>query len=301
MSIVRLRKITYSVSGALVLASIAAILMFGFNLGIDFTGGSLLEVEYIKSRPAIEVLQKSLDGVGLGKISIQPTGEKGLILRFRDVSEQEHQALLSILARGEDVQETLVEQRFDSIGPVVGKELQRKAWIALSLVVFLIILYITWAFRKVSRPIASWKYGICAIIALIHDITIPSGVFAFLGEFKGVEIDTLFVTALLTILGFSVHDTIVVFDRVRENLKKHPREDFEGVVDISVKEVMVRSISTSLAILFVLIALFLFGSQSIQWFSFALILGIIFGTYSSIFLASPLLITWEKFARRRNP
>ena len=164
----------------------------------------------------------------------------------------------------------------------------------------MIISYIGWAFRKVSRPISSWKYGIVAIVALLHDVLIPSGVFSALGYLKGVEIDALFVTALLTILGFSVHDTIVVFDRTRENLKKNPGANFEMTVDKSVRETIARSINTSLTVLFVLFALLFFGGETTRFFSLALIIGIFFGTYSSIFLASPLLVSWNNWSQKRK-
>lgn len=296
------RKITYIISSALVGASFLALLIWGLEAGIDFTGGSLLEVEYKDSRPDIPTLQKATEGLNLGSIFFQPTGEKGLMVKLKDVNEREHQKLLNALAIDGA---GLEEKRFDSIGPIIGKELQRKSWIAIALVALMIILYITWAFRKVSHShiggdVPSWKYGVAAVLALIHDVTIPSGLFAVLGHFKGVEVDLLFITALLTILGFSVHDTIVVFDRIRENLKKQVGQNFEDTVELSIRQTMARSIITSMTVIFVLIAIFAFGPVSTKYFSLTLLVGVFFGTYSSIFLASPLLVTWNKWSGKRK-
>ena len=289
---VRNRKITYIFSIALVVVSLSALFAWKLKLGIDFTGGSLLEAEYADGRPEILKIQQSVDGLGFGNIVLQPSGEKDLIVRLKDLSAEEHKALLDALKiEGK----TPMEKRFDSIGPVIGKELKRKSLIAIGIVVLMIILYIAWAFRKVSRPVSSWKYGVVAVIALIHDITIPTGVFAFLGHFKGVEVDILFITALLTTLGFSVHDTIVVFDRIRENLRRDAGKSFPEVVEHSIRQTLARSIFTSMTVILVLIALLLFGGPSTKYFSLALLLGVTFGTYSSICLASPLLVTWQKW------
>jgi len=317
------RKIFYIISGSLVLISLIAVSIWGLNPAIDFTGGSLLEVEYIGERPDIEVIREKVGelnlpgSAGFGNVLIQTTGERGILLRARDITEQEHQILLSALSASSlresalsSERPVLSEERFDSIGPIIGKELTRKAWTSIILVIAMIILFITWAFRGVSKPVQSWKYGLVAIVALVHDVVIPVGVFSALGHFYHIEVDILFVTALLTILGFSVHDTIVVFDRVRENLKKKTLarrslgegrgESFEETVGKSLKQVRGRSIKTSLAILLVLFALFFFGGTTTQYFTFTLILGIIFGTYSSLFLASPLLVSWHNLQEKRK-
>jgi preprotein translocase subunit SecF len=290
---IKYRKLFYIISGILVLASLTSFAVWRLNPAIDFTGGSLLEVEYKGARPEIETIRGKADALKLGNILIQPIGEKGLLLRLRDITETEHQSLLQVLGQVE-------QKRFDSIGPVIGKELTRKAWTSIILVIIMIVLFIAWVFRKVSRPVSSWKYGLVAIVALVHDVAIPVGVFSVLGHFYHIEVDILFVTALLTILGFSVHDTIVVFDRVRENLKKNIGASFEGVISQSLKQVRGRSIKTSLAILLVLVSLFVFGGATIKYFTFTLILGIVLGTYSSLFLASPLLVTWHKFQEARK-
>lgn len=294
MNLIKFRKFTYAISLILVAASIALLTAFGLKLGIDFTGGSILEVEFTAERPQISAIEEKVSGLGFGHVLIQPTGEKGVILRTRDLSEEEHQRLLTRLSPPGSFQEL----RFDSIGPTIGRELRDRAVWGTLLVLTMIILYVAWAFRHVSRPISSWMYGIFAVIALFHDILIPAGLFAFLGKYYGVEIDTLFVTAILTVLGFSVHDTIVVFDRVRENLKSQMKEEaFEEIVGRSLGETLTRSINTSLTVLIVLSALYFLGSESTKYFSLTLIVGIIAGTYSSIFVASPLLVTWYRFRK----
>lgn len=295
MFIIIHRKIFYIISGILVLASIIFLLVWGLRFGIDFTGGAILEVRFIGERPATEEIQKRLDAIGFGSAIIQFTGEKGALLRMRAISERDHQHIRNALGTGAE------ELRFDSIGPVIGKEIQRKSIIALVLVLVMILLFITWSFRKVSRLVSSWKCGIIAIVALVHDIIIPSGLFSVLGQFWHVEVGTLFVTALLTILGFSVYDTIVVFDRIRENsIKIGSAMSFNDIVGKSLDEVKGRSFSTSFAIFIVLLFLFLFGEASTKFFSLALLVGGISGAYSSIFLASPLLVSWQKWSSRNK-
>lgn len=294
---IKYRKTFYIISGALFLVSMVAFAVWGLKPAIDFTGGSILEVEYVEQRPSQDIVREQVGKLGLGNVSVQPTGDKGFLLRMRDITEEEHIDLLSAL---HPVRSLLVEKRFDSIGPVIGKELTRKAWMSIALVILMIVIFIAVAFRKVSRPVSSWRYGVVAIVALVHDVGLPVGIFSVLGRFHNVEVDILFVTALLTILGFSVHDTIVVFDRVRENLRKGEGTSFEDTVEKSLKQVSGRSIKTSLAILLVLVSLFVFGGETTKYFTLTLILGIIFGTYSSLFLASPLLVTWHKYREKKS-
>ena len=295
MFIIKYRKIWYAFSLLIIIASLFSIFKFGLKQGIDFTGGALLEVEYA-AKPDVLVIKQKIEALSLGNAVVQPSGEKNIIIRTRDLSEVEHQKVLSaVLGIGQGK-----EIRFDSIGPVIGKELKKKSVTAMILVIVMIILYIAFAFRKVSQPVNSFYYGLMAVAALIHDVTLPAGVFAALGHYYGVEVDTLFVTALLTVLGFSVHDTIVVFDRIRENLKNNgSKNNFETVVGASVKQTIGRSINTSLTVILVLLAIFFLGGESTKYFSLALLIGVAIGTYSSIFLASPLLVTLQKFKSRR--
>ena len=297
MFIVKYRKIFYLFSGLLVAASLFAVFGFGLKQGIEFTGGSLLELEYASSTPEISGLQVAVADLNLGNVILQPSAESGLIARSKNLTEDEHQKLYAALTKKSSAKEI----RFDSIGPVIGKELRQKSVIAVILVVVMIVLFIAFAFRKVSRPVSSFKYGLITVVALAHDVAIPTGAFAILGKYLGVEIDVLFITALLTVLGFSVHDTIVVFDRVRENLKNsESKENFENIVGLSLRQTIGRSINTSLTVILVLLSLFFFGGQSTKYFSLALIIGVIFGTYSSIFLASPLLVTAQKMQERKK-
>ncbi|MDO8600915.1 MAG: protein translocase subunit SecF [bacterium] len=300
MRIIPNRKLFYIFSGILVGGGFVMFLIFGLRLGIDFTGGSLLEIEFVGERPSLGEIHERLSPLGLGQVIAQPTGERGMFIRTKDISEETHQEILGALAGSETEEEVLRELRFESIGPTIGKELKRKSVYSIFTVLVLIILYIAWAFRKVSKPVSSWKYGVVAIVALFHDVGIPLGVFSVLGLW-GVEVDTLFITALLTVLGFSVHDTIVVFDRIRENLASAKRgELFEDMVERSIHQTFGRSLNTSLTVLLSLLAVFFFGGESVRYFSLALMIGVVFGTYSSIFIASPLLVTWHYFSQRKN-
>ena len=303
MVVIKHRKIFFILSGLLVFASIVCLALWQLNFGIDFKGGSLAEIEWVDSRPNNQEIQDALATLdlpanrqGLGNINIQATGEKGTILRLKDIDEDTHQEILNTL---KDKFGDLEERRFESIGPAIGAELKKKAFWSISLALVAILIFVAWAFRKVSFPIKSYRYGIIAVIALFHDVLIVMGVFSFLGRFEGVEVGVPFVAALLTVLGYSVNDSIVVFDRIRENLLSYKAKDeeFSKTVGRSLKQTITRSINTSLTTLLVLFAVFLFGGVTIKFFALALIIGIALGTYSSIFLASPLLVVWEK--RRR--
>jgi preprotein translocase subunit SecF len=250
-------------------------------------------VKYAGAAPANSEIKDKLAQFNLGEVNVTPAENNSVILRFKDIDEATHQNILHSLG---DVE----EKSFESVGPVIGAELMRRAIYAIALVILMIVIYIAWAFRKVSRPISSWQYGIATLIALLHDVIIPVGIFAILGHFLGVEIGLLFVTAVLTILGFSVHDTIVVFDRIRENLRRHIGDNFEDTVNRSINQTISRSINTSFTVLLTLLAVYFFGGESIRYFALALIVGIIFGTYSSIFIASPLLVLWEGWKKKKK-
>ena len=290
-NIIGKKKIWFTFSGILMAVSIIVLSVWGLRLGIDFSGGSLLEISYSTDRPDLNTMEQSLTEFELESLKIQPAGEHEYILRFEEIDEDTHQNILSKL-QTEDNQ--LNENRFEAIGPSIGNELKSKAVKSIIIVLLFIVFYIAYAFRKISKPVASWKYGISAIVALTHDILIITGIFAVLGYFFRVEVDSLFVTALLTILGFSIHDTIVTFDRTRENLIKNKDESFDDIINISVNQTIVRSLNTSITTLFVLLAIYIFGGETIKNFVLALILGVIIGTYSSIFIASPLLSMWHK-------
>jgi len=291
MFIIKNKKIFITISVFLVLMSVLALSFIGLKVGIDFKGGSMIEVIYKEKRPDLNEVNLALINLNSGSFSVQPTGSLGYIIKTKEISEADHNLILNTLTfENEYLHE---EIGFNSIGPSVGKELARKAILAIIFVSLGIILFIAFAFRKVSKPIASWKYGIVAVISLIHDVLIPVGIFTLIASRINVEIDTLFVVAILTILGLSVSDTIVIFDRIRENLREQnnlAKINFSEIVGLSLNQSYLRSIFTSLTLLFVLISLFLLGPSSTKYFALLLTLGTFFGTYSSIFLASPLLV-----------
>lgn len=297
MNIIGHRKIFLSISVILVLASITAIVVFGFRPGIDFVGGTMWQLrltqinadnKQIGAGVIKEFFEKDL---GVKDTTVFPAEGNSFLIRLGHLSEEEHQNYLQAIKTkfGE-----LEELRFDGIGPAVGKELRNKAFWAIALVLLGISLYIAFAFRKVSYPIKSWKYGVITLVTLFHDITIPAGLLAVLGWKWGIEIDTNFIVALLVILGFSVHDTIVVFDRIRENLLlQRGHFDLANIINSSVNQTIARSINTSLTLVLVLLALFFLGPVTLKYFVLTILIGTIIGTYSSIFVASPLLLIWK--------
>lgn len=296
INFIKYRKFYYIFSGILITASIFSIIFYRFNLGIDFTGGSILEIEFKNNRPSQDEVKIKLNELNLGEIIYQPAGDKGLILRMRHIDEDVHQKIIEKFKK-----EEVDEKRFESIGPVISKELKQKTNILIILVLLVIIFFITFAFRKASHPISSFLYGIiAALVAFFHDILIPLGIFSFLGKFYYVQITIPIVVGLLTILGYSVHDTIVVFDRVRENLLRMKGEDFEKIINQSLNQTLTRSINTSLTSLFVLMTIFFLGGETLKYFSLILILGISLGTYSSIFIAAPVLVSILKWKNRKN-
>lgn len=283
------------------LLSVVAILslaMWGLKPGIDLSGGSLMQVSYAGARPPVSQVLTIAAPLGLGEVRAQPAGEDGYIIHTRALSTGEHQQLLAVLGGLGSV----TEQQFTTVGPTIGTELLHKAYIAIALVVLCIILFIAFAFRGVSKPVASWKYGVVAVVTLLHDILIPAGLFAILCRYAGAEVDSLFIVALLTILGVSINDTIVVFDRIRENLKRNDssgrREEFATTVGHSITQTLARSINTSLTVVVVLIALYVLGPAATKTFALTLIVGMIAGTYSSIFLAAPLLVVWQRWQKK---
>lgn len=294
MFVIKNKTLFLIISTVLVITSIILISVKGLNMGIDFVGGSLTEVTYTTERPELSDIQNSLQEAGFESVTLQPTGDAGLFVKTKDLVELEHQALLEALSS----ESSLQEDAFTSIGPSIGAELKNKATIALIVVALAIILFIAYVFRTVSEPVSSWRYGLIAVVTLIHDVIITTGAFALLGIFTGAEVDALFVVALLTVLGLSVNDTIVVFDRVRENLRENKGKlSFDTIVGKSLNQTYARSINTSLSTIIVLVALVIFGPESTKMFALTLTFGMFFGTYSSIFLASPLLVKfyeWQK-------
>ncbi len=298
--IIQKRKFFLSLSLALVVASCAALFSWGLNFGIDFTGGSLMEVEFKNYQPSVTEIQDSLKDTNLSGLIVQPT-ESSVILRFKEDTENVRLSVLSSLEKMVENQEgaSVSQLQFDAVGSSIGQELKSKSFNAAFIVLIMVILYISWSFKSVSKPVASWKYGVAAIIALAHDIIVILGVFSVLGHFYGVEINTPFIAAILTVLGYSVSDTIVVFDRVRENLPKS-NEDFENTVNRSVNQTLTRSLATSFTSVLALLAILFFGGSTIKDFALALAIGIGVGTYSSIFIASPVLVVWNNLSHKKR-
>ncbi|EKE21697.1 MAG: protein-export membrane protein SecF [uncultured bacterium] len=314
INIIGKRKYTYIFSSVLVVASILALFFWGLKLGIDFKGGTLMEIQFSQEEivptdapennptkeeqkevakefktPSREEVQEKIKDLGLTSLNVQESQNDVIILRYIGSDEDLNQKVIEKLNEFEGKVEML---RVDFIGSSVSKQLKENAILAIILAVIGIALYIAWSFRKISHPIASWQYGIGAIVALAHDIIITLGIFVLLGKFFDVEIEASFIAALLTILGYSVNDTIVVYDRIRENLIKSDRKtSFESIVNKSIVETIARSINTSMTVIIVLITIVLFGGESIKYFSLAILIGVVFGTYSSIFVASALLVS----------
>lgn len=280
------RRWYFVLSGALALASVVSLLVFGLNLGIDFTSGSILRLEFGRPVTPAEITSV-LESQGV-EATVQVAGDQTLLIRSTAITTENRALIRAALAeRFGDAEEL----SFSSVGPVIGAELTRRAVLAVLAASAGILVYLTWSFRKVDRPV---RYGISAVIALGHDVLILVGIFSWLGRFAGVEVDSLFVTAALTVVGFSVHDSIVVFDRIRENRSKHRNRPFAEVVNFSLNQTLDRSLNTSLTAILVLSALFAIGGDTIREFVLALLIGIIVGTYSSIFTASCLLVAWEE-------
>lgn len=326
MYIVTHRRIFFAITGILLAFAIGAILILGLPLSIDFTGGSLVEVQYQGQRPPIPALTQSVKQLGFGEISLRESGANEVVLRTRTLSPAEHQQVLAAL--GTEVASStapaavsaitvssttattttalagarFTELQFNSIGPSLGSELATKALYALIAVIVAIMFYIAWAFRRVSRPVSSWVYGAIVVVILFHDVIIPAGFYAILCHFTGAQVDSLFAVALLAILGYSVNDTIVIFDRVREHLHANEEhklvEPFEQTVGKSITQTLGRSINTSLTVVLALLALILLGGAETVNFALVLLIGVVAGTYSSILLAAPLLVPLaERFAK----
>ena len=288
--IMRFKFLYFILSLLIILPGLYFLITSGLKLGIDFTGGALLEYRFEKQLN-IENLKSEITRHGIEVGTINSSGENTYLIRTKPIEQNKLNNLKNDLIKKFGKMD---ERRVENVGPVIGVELERKALYALILASIAIVFYIAYSFRKMPKPQSSFRFGIAAVVALIHDVLVVVGVFAILGKFSGVEVDTLFVTALLTVIGFSVHDTIVVFDRIRENLIKHMGKKFIDIANLSVVQTLGRSLNTSLTVVFVLTALLLFGGETIKWFIVALLVGIISGTYSSIFNATALLVWWEE-------
>lgn len=291
MDIIKYKNLFFAFSLIVIIPGIIALSLWHLKLGIDFVGGTLWEIRFEQNKQiSLQDVEKLLERENAQVSSIIQTSQGSILLRLKVFEQDKINDLKNKITSQYGKTEDL---RLETVGPTISKELTQKALLAIIISIFGIVTYITWAFRQVPKPTSSVAFGVCTIIALVHDVIVVVGIFAILGHFLNIEVDSLFITALLTVIGFSVHDTIVVFDRIRENLKKHQDLNFESVVNHSLVQTLGRSLSTSLTAIFVLFALYLFGGESIKIFVLALLIGIISGTYSSIFNAAPLLVIWH--------
>ncbi|MDD3098314.1 MAG: protein translocase subunit SecF [Candidatus Pacebacteria bacterium] len=291
MNFIQKSKIFYSFSVIVIIISLLSLLIWGFNFGIDFTGGSLWELSVAENiNQSTEKINNYLKESDLGQVDIQTTSENSLILRFSNISEEKHIKLLGEL---KEIIPSVEERRFESIGPSIGQELKTKSIWAIILVFFGILTYLWYAFRHSSLRVPSYRYGILAVLVLMHDAIFIIGLFVILGKFQGWEVNSDFLVALLVVIGYSVHDTIVVFDRIRENFKLKIKDSLENIINLSIQQTLVRSLNTSLTTIFPLLTLYFFGPLSIKILVVAMISGVIIGTYSSVFLAAPLLYEWS--------
>jgi preprotein translocase subunit SecF len=296
MFIINHRNAFFVLTGTLVAGAVVAVILFGLHLAIDFTGGTMVQVTYPAGRPSVAALSQSLNASGFANYAVRAVGSNDYVLQAQNITASERTNLSASFSINNTYPVTIDE--LTDIGPTIGLELRNKSLVAMALVLVCILFFIAFAFRKVSKPVSSWVYGLIALVTLVHDVVIPVGFYAALGHFAGAQVDTLFVTAVLTVLGFSIHDTIVVFDRVRENLHvnhtQHRKESFPVTAGKSLNQTFVRSVNTSLTVLLTLLVLYFVGPASTKDFALTLLVGIIAGTYSSIFLATPLLVAIEQ-------
>ncbi len=297
MHIIKYKNWFFALSLIVIVPGLISLALWRLNLSIDFTGGTEMTWVFSKTIAPTDIqhVSTALKKDGVKVLSIVPSG-KTLQLRTATLDQNKHD---QVIADTDISVGKFTEENYSTIGPTIGSETTKNAILGILIASLLIVLYIAWSFREVPKPANSLRFGICAIIALLHDALVLLGIFSLLGHFAGVEVDSLFVTAILTVIGFSVHDTIVVFDRIRENLKRQGAIDFPRVVNSSILQTLTRSLNTSLTVILVLFTLLLFGGESTRWFIVALLVGILSGTYSSIFNAAPLLVLWDEKTRTK--
>lgn len=293
-----MKKWWFIVSGLIIIPGVISLSLWGLKFGLDFTGGTLIELSFDNMQTAkTQDVKDALQDLNLANLMVQQTGDRQVLIRTQPLNNDQVKEISSTL--DEKIGKSR-EVRLETIGPTVSRDSTKKAIIAIILASIAIVFYVAFAFRKVPKPASSWYFGICAVSALLHDILVVVGIYSILGHFLNFEVDALFITALLTIMGFSVHDTIVVFDRIRENLQRYPSQNFEQIANNSVNQTLARSLNTSLTVILVLLALTLLGGVTMRHFIITLLIGITIGTYSSIFNATPLLVVWQKQILRKQ-
>lgn len=296
MKIIEKRKLWYLISGVFLALSIVAVFLGGIKPGLDFTGGSRLEVSGVESP---ERVKEVLESEGFYIYSAKETSSDGVNIKTNPLDEEGHKKIIDSLEKAKEEGSNIKEIQFGTVGATISRDITMKAYLSIAIGLLVIIIYVAMSFKKSSKQLSSWKYGVSAVLAVFHDAIVVIGVFAFLGLFYGVEVDSLFVTAVLTVISFSVHDTIVIFDRIREKLRGSD-DNFETIVNDSVVEMLGRSLNTSLVIILVILALLLLGGDSIRYFVLAMLIGMVVGTYSSVFIASPILVSWKNFDEKRS-
>jgi preprotein translocase subunit SecF len=295
MNLIKYRKWWYLLSTVIIVPGIISLFMWGFKPSIDFTGGSKFEIGGVTDGAKVETFAKNNK---LENYAIQKVGSDAYSIRFKEVNDKKQKEIKDSAKKA--FGDKLQVLSFETVGPTISAEITRNAFIAVALASLIIIVYIGYSFRRVPYPASSWEFGVAAVIAVLHDVIVLLGVFSILGHFYNIEVDPLFITAILTVIGFSVHDTIVIFDRIRENLIKKSADSFDEVVNLSIVEMLPRTINTTFLVWVILLILLVFGGSSIRYFVLALVIGIFSGTYSSILNASPLLVTWENYKLRRR-
>ncbi len=298
LNIIGRKNIYFLISILVIIPGIISLFLWGLRLSIDFTGGSRTTFLFPKTvnQKTVEKVETVFKQEKTEIVSVRQS-DKRLIVQTKPLDEKQNSTILKGIKKSVG---TVKQEEFETIGATIGAETTLNAFKTILFASILIVIYIAYSFRKVPKPASSWRFGVCAIIALIHDVLVVVGIFSLLGHFLHVEVDSLFITAILTVIGFSVHDTIVVFDRIRENLRKSIGVSFPQVVNDSVLQTLVRSLNTSLTAILMLLTLLLFGGESVRWFVAALLIGIVSGTYSSIFNAAPFLVVWQEWDEKRR-
>lgn len=290
MYIIQHRGLFFWITGVILAAAISAIVFLGLPLGIDFTGGSLIQVRYADQVPSLAAIEEQATTVSVGKVSVRAVGADGVAIRTRSLTETEHGAILAAIS----AEIPATELAYTSVGPALGSQFTNKAIWAIFAVVLVIVLYIAFAFRRTSGPVPGWGYGLTVVAMLAIDLIVPTGFYAALCYYTGVQVDSLFIVALLALLGYCVNDVIVIFDRIREHLSRNEKlgikESFEETIGKSINETMTRSINTALTVVLALIALIYFGAPATRDFALVMLVGIVIGTFSSIARSAPLLI-----------
>lgn len=293
MNFMKYKWLYFLISALIVIPGIYSLAKFGLKLSVDFTGGTVIELKFKQDirMSGYEDIRRIIEEKKYEVALVQGAGEGQVLIKMKPITKEDVSTIKAVLA--EKFKEMPEEVRFETVGPVLGKELINKTILAILLASGFIMLYVGWQFKD-------FMFGICAILGMFHDTLVMLGIFSLLGHFLGVEIDTLFVTAMLTILSFSVHDTVVVYDRIRESQKRFPKVPFVDLVNKAITETLSRSINNSMTIIFMLISLWLLGGSTIKWFAFALLIGTISGTYSSTFTAAPLLVVWHNLKSKKK-